>query len=338
MAASAVFVLTAVFRWPLFLLLSLMQCFRYFGFIFLVYPGDPSHTRRYVPRWLEWLQDSRHGPSRLSFIGLVKYRHGCHGLVLAVPSTAQALARNQEMLRTVVAKLCAAARFLRVQHVALAGRLSSLLEARGIERPPEIVSGAMGTVFMLSRAIGRVTDWRSSWRQPVKVVIFGIGALGRQLAAHLESKGLIVWSIHGKKGAGQDALADAKAQLEACHVVVVLTATGSQFYPYMNMVGKDAVILDDTHPPMRRRPAHATAYRVVAGLPGLRFVPRLPGFAATWVPGCLVEAIVRGQSAEDLRLSRQDTFDRLAEEIGFDVRLIPLEGVGDRGSVGPPSV
>jgi len=306
------------------MLLWLLQRLRYFGFIFLVYPGDPSHTRRYLPRWLDWLY--RGGPRACGprLIGFVRYRLGCHGLVLAVPSTAQALARNQHALETVVAKLSRAARFLRVRHVALAGRLPSLLEARGIERPPEIVSGAMGTVFMLSRAIARVADWRSSWGQPFRVVIFGMGALGGQLAAHLRSQGLIVWGIQGQKGAGQDALAEAKAQLEACHVVVVLTATGARFYRYMNMVGKDAVILDDTHPPMRVAPVHAAAYRVVAGLRGLRFIPRLPGFEATWVPGCLVEAIVRRQHAGDPRLSRQDGFDRLAEEIGFDVQLIPF--------------
>lgn len=241
------------------------------------------------------------------------------------------------MLRTVVVRLQRAARFLRVEHVALAGRLPSLLEARGIERPTEIVAGAMGTVFMVSRAVGQVAGRRRDWRQPTKVVIFGMGRLGRQLAAHLKSKGLIVWAIHGGKGAGEDASSEAKARLRACDIVVVLTATGSRFYPYMDMVGKEAVILDDTHPPMRKRPEHATVYRVVASLPGLRFIPRLPGFEATWVPGCLVEAIVRGRSAGDPHVCRQDTFDRLAEEIGFDVRLIPLERGRRCSPVWPPS-
>jgi hypothetical protein len=328
MVASALFLLSMMLRWPLFMLLRLIQRFKCFGFLFLVYPGGPADMHRYLPKRLAWLRHTRMVSSNLNFIGMIRCRTGPNGLVFAIPEIVQALARNERALRLLVGRLRWAAPFLGIKHVALAGRLWSLLEARGIERPVEIVSGIMGTVFMLSRAVSRVAGPGRRDGQAVKAAIFGMGELGRRLVEHLRSLGYSVLSLRAKSDPDVKDLETAKAQLKDCKVVVVIASDGSRFHPYLHALEKDTVILDDTHPPMRRTPPQGHAYRVVASLPGLRFIPRLAGFDATWVPGCLIEGIVRSQGVFESGPRTQDDFDRLTHQTGSDVQLVPIRASG----------
>ena len=68
-------------------------------------------------------------------------------------------------------------------------------------------------------------------------------------------------------------------------------------------------------PPQNKRPF----FKVAIGKEGIKFFPRLPGYVNSWIPGCVLEAVVEITARKpDMT---QAEFSRTAKELNFFAHL-----------------
>ena len=177
---------------------------------------------------------------------------------------------------------------------------------------------------MVTDCLRRVME-RHGLDRSARIVVFGAGLIGGALIERLQADGHNVAGIDKTpRHAGIHPLSEAGVVLGDADVVVLLTARGSDFAPYVSRLKDGAVILDDTHPAFPRARLAAsggessvTYYKATATRPGLRIVPALPGYGADWLPGCALEGIVLAEARIDGLPASQEEFDVAAERLGF---------------------
>jgi hypothetical protein len=299
--------LNLLFRWPIWIILFVLRPFRLFKYLFLVYPGTDSDLDGYCPRWLakSWLFSKK--PTIGGFIS-------GGGLVLVVPNTVHDFKNGADVSEKVVQRMVKIKNLTKAKAIALAGQLPGIVSRKGITVGNPIVQGNKGTVFSVMETLTKAAFFNDIDLKKAKIVIVGVGYVGKLLLTSLEEEGCcpIGVDINGKYD-NKDAVRDAD-------IVIVLTAKGSDFSPYVDYLKMGAIVIDDTHPKIREKPGGILFYKVALGLKGTKFTPRLPGYRNDWIPGCVVEAIVA--SATGSFNGSQSDFNKKAKKLGFFAHMV----------------
>ncbi len=314
---KVVFILfSLILRWPIWGIMFFVSRFiRVFDYLFLVYPGSDSDLDGYCPRWLANSFLFREKPVIGGIVS--KGKKTGRGLVLVVPNKPFEFGREL-VAKKITKRLEFVRKITRARSIALAGQAPGMVK-RVISLEPPFVEGVQGTVFCIVETLKEVSKKEKIYESS-KIVVVGVGRIGKAVIDYLEDLGLNVVGIdviRTKKGvvlAGQ-----ASEILSQADVVIVLTPKGSDFLPYVKHLKPSAIVIDDTHPKMKKR-IPQTVYKVAVELPGANFYPRLPGYRKNWIPGCAVEAIV--ESANGGRLETQNKFNLKASKLGFKALLI----------------
>ncbi len=243
---------------------------------------------------------------------------------MGVPNDQKNLLGSKDDLELILSRLLAAAQKIGVWRIALAGQLPSIIKRQGLVPDPSIVSGVVGAVFVVTACLREVFALHKL-SNDARIVVFGAGLVGSALIAALKSTG---HNVNGLDAAprGQDIqpLSSAEDVLQCADVVILLSARGSDFGPYLRFLKDGAVIVDDTHPALPRARFEAarteakdvTYYKAVASNPRLQVLPSLPGYGADWVPGCALEGIVLAGTDDEDPIT-QAFFDIKATRLGF---------------------
>jgi hypothetical protein len=104
-------------------------------------------------------------------------------------------------------------------------------------------------------------------------------------------------------------------------VAIVLTGKGSDFFQYKQYLNQNCIIIDDTHPKIKKGFEKFVIYKVAVGIPGTKFFPRLPGYKSNWIPGCTAEAIIASATGHFNKLP-QNEFNQLAKSLGFFAHMV----------------
>jgi hypothetical protein len=309
------------FGWLLWPLLLTIRPFGWVRFLFLVYPGTDADLESYCPGAIarSWLCSGRP-----MIAGVVASRGtGDFGLVLAVPNTPGDFTRDPELCHLVVARLRRMEALSGARAIALAGQLPSVMRLRGITLHEPFVDGTRGTVFSIVDTIDQMMRLERMNKDAIQIVLIGVGYLGRRVLTQLQRSGFDVKGLDLRPDPRGDVWTGAKGieRLRHADVVVVMTGRGSDFNPYIEYLKPGAIVIDDTHPRITNIPDGVRTYKVAAELAGTRFVPRLPGYESTWVPGCGVEAMVAARTGT-FEFIDQDVFNATARSLGFQARLI----------------
>lgn len=288
------------FQWYRFILFVLLQMWwgttrrlwRY-ETIFLVYPGTDDDYKGYFPKQFR------------QFLPLV-FPIGTVGrkvLVMATPTSTSEFESDPSRFKVVRDELLKIGSRLGVKSIALAGRLPGLMHRHGVALDPPFVYGDNGTVYACDSTIEAVIGELGLEAKELTVGVLGVGFIGGRLIRH--------WMTNGfKHVVGLDKVDHSEefrhpkvtvstdpAVLKDVDVLVVLTEEGEQIAAVIPHLKSACVILDDTHPQMPRvirNQLKGLGFRCfkVAIENGLRFTPRLPGYHRSWLPGCLIEAVV----------------------------------------------
>ncbi len=300
---------TTVFRWPLWLLLALSRTAVQWHCLFVVYPGDKGDIEKYAPRNLTWLRTTWLFRGKPQFAG-IQIRHGSkvfRGIVVYVSSTVAELRRDRDLALAIVRRLRAISSLLRIRAIALAGQLPSVLQKHEIALTHPFVTGRLGSAFSVVESLNQVCEKHGLKPSDTAVVVVGVGFLGQSVVDALCDKGYSVEAIDiVKTRSGIRIGKDALRALNHAGVVVVLTPRGEDFLPYLPHLGRDSIILDDTHPRIRQGVKDHVCYKVALQWPGFKSLPRLPGYRPQWIPGCMVEAIVSSQCEHPHVLNHAD--------------------------------
>jgi hypothetical protein len=307
-------------RWPVWLALFCVRRFAPFRYVFLVYPGDDSDLDGYCPRWIarSWLFFDKP-----TLAGFVTAGEGGRGLVLGIPNTVRDLVADPEACRTVLRRLEWVRYLVGARAVAIAGRLPGVIHRHGIGWPARFVTGIKGTVFSIMGAIDVAAARHELRRSHLRIAIVGVGQVGAVLLATLLEAGFDAFGIDPRPGSGQDVLdgTAASAALNSADMVVALTPRGTDFEGYLPHLKPGCIVLDDTHPMIRRRPTTVSFYKVAVEMDGVAFTPTLPGYKPNSIPGCAVEAIVSGEDRSS-RNDSQAAFNEDARRIGLRAVLV----------------
>ena len=315
---------SVLFRWLIWLFLG--ACYhlagiQFFDYLFLVYPGTDSDLDGYCPRWLAKSRLFREKPV---IAGVVSKGCAGRGLVLAVPNTAFDFQQNRDVCEKIIKRLKRIKWLVGAKSIALAGQMPGIIIRHGMDLSDPFVRGNKGTVFCISEAVRNVVEKHGLKPGKFQIAIVGVGYVGRLLMDYLEFLGhkVIGVDIKLRNHSSGVILTDKAPQALSCaKIVVVLTPKGSDFIPYLKYLKKGTIIVDDTHPKIRKRPEGFFFYKVAVGLEGVKFYPRLPGYKADWIPGCAVEAIVSAATGS-FNSGRSETFIKKARELGFYAHLV----------------
>jgi len=294
---------------------------RLFDYVFLVYPGTDKDLDGYAPRWLAKKSVYR---SKLSLAGIITKPKGGvigRGLILVIPNTVRNMLAISSDCVSLKENLQKMAEKLSLKAVAIAGRAPSIFLHHGIELDELFVQGTKGMVFCTIKTVEDVFQKHSLSVEDTKICIFGSGRVGTTIADYLKSYSYNVSlttanSIFDEKEADTSV---ADISLKNADVVIVISAKGSDIYPYMKHLKDGAIIIDDTHPRMLRPFKRGFVYRASLGIDGLKFTPSLPSYNSDSIPGCVIEAIVQSSSG---KIETQQEFNEKATAIGFRTRNI----------------
>ena len=154
------------------------------------------------------------------------------------------------------------------------------------------------------------------------IAVFGAGRVGKSISDFLSEGGYAVTSIRSKSVFDEN---DCKLSssigdvLQMADIVIVISAKGSDFHPYMKYLKDNSIIIDETHPSIQRPFKQGTITRASLSLDGLQFIPSLETYSTTNIPGCVIEAIVFSKHGE---IADQALFNEKAREIGFRARNV----------------
>jgi len=296
-----------------------------FDFIFVVYPGTPKQARGYAPDWVRTFI----APyiAVISTIGIIKKgTKSGRGLVVTVPWTAEEIHKGHylEKITTRVTNMSAA---IGVKSIALAGRIPSMLKSNGYSPNGNgIVLGDKGALFTITQSLFMQVS-KKGLLNP-RIGILGYGFLGEQLIPLIKASGItkhniIVVDPRTPSNGVPDYVeySNTPDVLSVCDLIIVLTGTGKQADKAIKYLREDVVVIDDTHPQMPRylnnniRKNGGTIVKATLEIEGVSFLPRLPGWEASWLPGCCVHAMVLATNGGFI--NSQDEFNRRAKEMGF---------------------
>ena len=321
--------ISTVLRWPLWGLLFLSRAFIRWRSLFVVYPGQPSDIRAYSPDSLIWLRNTWLFRGKPQFAG-IQIRHGVNsggsywGVVVYLSSTAQELTQDKQLLLDILRRLKFIGRLLGTRVIACAGQIPSILHKHNIPIEAPFIDGRFGAAYSVISTVNRIYLQHDMQRHRNLLAIVGIGFLGKTVMENLQSSGYRVLGIDIVPT--QDGIRigeDAIDTLTKSDAVLVLTPRGKDFVPYLQQLKPGAIVIDDTHPKLKRRIDDHPVYKVALEWPGFAFYPRLPGYKKQWIPGCMVEAIVKSISNQPL--TDYKDFSLRAEQAGIAVLIEPVK-------------
>jgi len=294
--------------------------------VFGVYPG----SRRYIDtlviaRWLEWLPFPDLCP-----IGLIRTEQGVGVLVattrILTDAEPEVLFRTTRAFRQV---------FPWARSVSLSGRWQSVLVKQGHPmRAEPLVNGTLGTVYAMQQACEAMVRQAGLAPEDAHLCVLGGGGLvGRELIPRLAGRYRRLTAIdpcyanNPSDDADVGVIRTAYAgPLRTADAVLVLTPTGDDALPYADFAVAGQVWGDDCFPEMSARTQQAfrrrgvRLYKTSLSLDTLRFLPELPTFGRSNVPGCLVSSLV---NEVDPGLSSWERFVSVADRLGLRPMLFP---------------
>jgi len=307
-------------RWPIWILLGIARFFKPFDYLFLVYPGDDSDLDGYCPRWLakSWLFSTKP-----TIAGVISKGSGGRGLVLVVPNTASDFQANKETCQAIVRRLKRISSWIGAPSIALAGQAPGMITRHGVSFEEPFVRGNKGAVFCVAEVIEEVMQKHNLVPGQFKITLVGVGYVGNLLMSFLEEEGHDVEGIDIRNHRNRVSLQeDAPTILNQADMIIVLTPKGSDFIPYLPYLKEGAIVIDDTHPRIRKKLNDITFYKVAVGMKGVNFTPRLPGYKSDWIPGCAVEAMVSAKTGDFNGDTSSRMFHKQAREMGFYAHLV----------------
>ncbi len=303
-----------VLRRPFLWVMRLLP--QFFDYMFFVYPGKESDMDGYLPRFFTsgWCR------TQIFFGGIItapKEKNIGRGILIGSPSTVRSMVRSAAECRMLQRRMTALARGFSAKRVAIAGRAPSIFLRHGILLDDPFVHGEKGMVFCTIETLYTVAQKHELSLERVNIAVFGAGRVGKSISNFLSGEGYSVKSIRSRNVFDEndsklpDGISDV---LQTADIVIVISAKGSDFHPYMKYLKDNALVIGETHPPIQRPFRRGTVYRAALSLEGLQFVPSLETYSTTSVPGCVIEAIVVSQHGE---ITDQALFNEKAREIGF---------------------
>lgn len=311
-----------ILRWPIWIALWMMKIvgIKFFDYLFLVYPGTDKDLDGYCPRWLakSWLFSTKP-----SIGGIISKAETGRGLILVVPNTTVEFLQRRDICEKTTKRLKWIKNIIGAKAIALAGQMPSMLKRNNIKIEEPFVKGNKGTVFCVAETIDRTISKHDLIPGEFQIALVGVGYVGKLLMDHLESEGHNVVGIdieiqrHGVK-----LQEEAPGILITSDMVIVLTPRGEDFNPYVDFLKPGAIVIDDTHPKILKKPKNVFFYKVAVGLDKVRFFPRLPGYRSDWIPGCAIEAIISSTIGGGFNGISQINFNNRARKIGFYAHLV----------------
>jgi hypothetical protein len=317
--------LSTVFRWPLWGILFLSRIFVSWRTLFVIYPGDLSDIKAYSPDSLIWLRDTWLFRSKPQFAGIQIRKGGkgteaYWGIVVYISSTTDELRRDKQLVLNIMQRLRFICRLLGIQIIACAGQIPGIMSKHNIEIEKPFIDGRLGSSFSVISTVNKTYEIHNIQKDQKLLVIVGIGFLGKTVIENLQTSGYRVQGIDiVTTKAGVHIGDSAVKTLSKADVVVVLTPRGQDFVPYQKHLKPGAIIIDDTHPRLRQQIEKNPMYKVALEWPGFEFIPRLPGYKKQWIPGCMIEAIVKSYSKQ--WCSSYQNFSKTAQHIGIGVLI-----------------
>jgi len=315
----AFIVVSLVMRWPIWAILGLARIFKPFDYLFLVYPGTDSDLDGYCPRRLakSWLFSKKPAIG-----GIISKSVGGRGLILVVPNTVKEFLFHKDVCKKVMWRLRWLSIIVGARSIAIAGQAPGMFSRHNLSLEKPFVRGNKGTVFCIMETVSEVMKKHNLEAGKFRIALIGVGYVGALLLSSLKEQGHNIVGVDiqiNRKGIFLPQ--ESRPFLKEAAMVIVLTPRGEDFAPYVPDLKMGAIVIDDTHPKITQRPIGVNFYKVAVGLNGTRFLPRLPGYRADWIPGCAVEAIYSAATGQ-FNGSSQGEFNQRARELGFFARLV----------------
>jgi hypothetical protein len=294
-----------------------------FDYVFFVYPGTRSDMDGYMPRWMTKYSCLRTKIFIGGVVTIPKNKEIGRGLIVGAPSAVRSLIASQQECAILHKKTLRLAEKLSAKAIAIAGRGPSIFLHHNIPMTLPFVRGEKGMIFCTIMALQAAITKHDIVLENANVVIFGAGRVGKSIQEffcmhNCDAKNICAQSIFDtKKRALKD---DMLELLHNADIIVVISAKGSDMYPYMKYLKDGAIIIDDTHPRMKRPFKRGFLYRASLSMSGLRFLPSLQAYTGKSVPGCVIEAIVYAKYEQNI--ADQIVFNELAKKIGLQVEGI----------------
>jgi hypothetical protein len=290
---------------------------RYFDYIFFVYPGEKRDMRGVVPYWFSKYKYFR---TKIFIGGIVtnpKEGFVGRGLIVGAPSTTDSMLSSREEVLILQRNLQKFAQSLSIVAIAIAGRGPSIFVHHKIELDKPFVYGRRGMVFCTVEILRAVSEKHNLSLREQKVVIFGGGYVGKAIGRFLQSQDCSVETVTARSIL-QNRL-DVKREdlhfLREADIVIVISARGSDVYPYMKNLKKGVILIDDAHPRITKKLKQGYLYRAALCLRGAEFTPPLPVYGKESIPGCAVEAMTQAVYGHSIKT--QQDFNEKAYQMGF---------------------
>lgn len=321
-----------VLRCPLWLIIGVAGRFRFFQFVFLVYPTSEVECREFCPNVpiLRRYLSGRPTPG-----GLVVDGWRPIGIYFVVPDLPRFLARkkNRKVAENIVKRMCWIRRLTGAKTIGLAGQLGPIFEKRHnipIESP--IFSSINGSIFSIHEAIKYAAIQEKSFSQKLNIIIAGGGELGETLQQFLIGEGFsscdIVDVRFNRKGNALPVttIAD-QGVLQRANLCVNLLPKGENFIEsnLPNLICSKASIVDFSRPSIDSSLLKQKVYmgnRVQRT--GMKFVLALPGgWSQHQLPACSLPALIAALTGEIN--NKLDTFCLHARKQAFLTALTQNE-------------
>ena len=291
--------------------------------IFLVFQGSKTDLDGYCPRKIaeSWLFKGKPSIAGIIALGFLRY-----GLTLVVPETAEDFRRDPETVRKIQKRLTVLRFILGAKAVAIAGVGPKYFKKHCDSYEKPFVYGLKGRVYSAEETIDRILKMQNTSAAPQtapNIAIVGVGEIGEAIINRLQGLSYHAYGIHFLRDETGKVFFDKKglSQMAEADIVFVQTPKGSDFVPYYSDLKAGAIVIDDTHPKIRKLPPQnkQSFFKVAIGKEGTKFFPRLPGYVNSWIPGCVLEAIVEITTGKpDMT---QAEFSRAAKELNFFAHL-----------------
>lgn len=298
-----------ILKYPIYLLLFILRPLKLFQYIFLVYPGKDKDTQDYCPLWLA---KSVLFSAKPTLAGIItKGTTNARGLILVVPNSTLELIHNKDITTKIANNLNTIATIIGANTIGMAGQGPGIMQKHNIPIGEKFMYGTMGTVFSISQTIYAAIK-KKKFSKSAKIVIIGKSFISRGLVNFLTLHGYNTSEIN---------ISDGPSIIQETDIVIVITLTGKLFYPFFPHLKENSIVIDYTHPKMLKKPSNSYFYKVATGIDGVKFIPKLPGYKAEWIPGCCIESIVHSEYG-DAALVNQEKFNESAKTIGLKPLLI----------------
>ena len=309
-----------VLRRPFLWIMKLLP--GYFDYIFFVYPGQKSEIVNYLPKFLV---DSSWCRTQIFFGGIITSSQDSgigRGILMGAPSTVKSMVKSSDECNLLKKRIQRIAKSFSIKKVALAGRAPTIFLRNNVLLDNPFVHGRMGMVFCTIETLYHIADKHNVLLKESNIVVFGAGDVGKSISNFLLSEGYTTKNVRSKtvfNYNNQQLPETVKDVLGVADIIVVISATGADFHPYMKYLKDNAIIVGETHPPIRRPFARGVICRAAVSLDGLEFVPPLYSYGDTSIPGCLLEAIMLSKHGS---ITDQKTFNQLARGAGFQAKVV----------------